>query len=78
MNWTVADESVQLPESVFIGAFAQGFMRNTTMYPSRATRPVEEWECPYIYMFGGVDTQGQLFNNVWRGTLNRMTFKPLI
>lgn len=78
MTWAKGSESVQLPESVYIGAFAQGFMRTTTMYPSRATRPVEEWECPYLYLFGGVNMQGQLFNSVWRGTLNRMTFKPLI
>lgn len=78
MTWTKAPELAQVPESVSIGAYAQGFMRNTTLYPSRATRPVQEWECPYIYMFGGVDAQGQLYNSVWRGTLNRMTFKPLI
>ena len=78
MTWNKADELAQLPEEVTIGAFAQGFVRNSTLYPSRAIRPVEEWECPYIYIFGGVDAQGTLSNSIWRGTINRMTFKPLI
>lgn len=45
---------------------------------SRATKPVTEWECPYIYLFGGVDAQGNLHNDVWRGVINRLTFKPVI
>ena len=45
---------------------------------SRATKPITEWECPYIYLFGGVDAQGNLQNSVWRGVINRLTFKPII
>lgn len=44
---------------------------------SRATEPVTEWECPYIYLFGGTSDSGVLYNTVWRATINRMTFKPL-
>ncbi|MCM1066980.1 MAG: DUF6242 domain-containing protein [Muribaculaceae bacterium] len=44
---------------------------------SRATEPVTEWECPYIYLFGGNSASGSLYNTVWRATINRMTFKPL-
>lgn len=44
---------------------------------SRATQPVQEWECPYIYVFGGVNATGTLSNNVWRGVINRLTFKPI-
>ncbi|MDD2961444.1 MAG: DUF6242 domain-containing protein [Muribaculaceae bacterium] len=36
------------------------------------------WECPYIYLFGGTNTQGSLYNNIWKGVLNRLSFKPLI
>ncbi len=45
---------------------------------SRATKPVTEWDCPYIYLFGGVDAQGNLHNSIWRGVINRLTFKPVI
>lgn len=44
---------------------------------SRAIAPVEDWECPYIYLYGGYDSAGKPFNTVWRGTINRLTFKPL-
>ena len=44
---------------------------------SRATTPITEWECPYIYMFGGINSRDELTNNIWRGVINRLTFKPL-
>lgn len=44
---------------------------------SRAARPVESWDCPYIYLFGGCDLSGKTHNTIWRGVLNRLTFKPL-
>lgn len=44
---------------------------------SRVSQPVTEWQCPYIYMFGGVDNDGVLYDQLWRGVINRLTFKPL-
>lgn len=44
---------------------------------SRAVRPIEEWECPYIYLFGGYDAAGTLGTDIWRGVINRLTFKPI-
>lgn len=44
---------------------------------SRAVTPVTQWEVPYIYLFGGYDRNGKLFDTVWRGVINRLTFKPL-
>ena len=34
------------------------------------------WDCPYIYIFGGVKSDGVLNDEVWRGVLNRLTFIP--
>jgi hypothetical protein len=45
---------------------------------SRVTEAITEWECPYIYLFGGVDANGTLFNTIWRGVINRYTFKPIV
>ncbi len=36
------------------------------------------WECPYIYMMGGVTTSGELLDSIWRGVLARLTFTPII
>lgn len=44
---------------------------------SRAVAPITQWECPYIYLFGGYDEQGKLCEEIWRGAINRLTFKPL-
>ena len=38
---------------------------------------VTEWDIPYIYMFGGQDEAGNTRNTVWRGVLNRLTYKPV-
>lgn len=34
------------------------------------------WDCPYIYIFGGITDGGVLNDEVWRGVLNRLTFMP--
>lgn len=44
---------------------------------SRATTPVTEWDIPYIYTFGGVGTDGQTYNTVYRGVITALTQKPI-
>lgn len=36
------------------------------------------WNCPYIYLFGGCDPDGKLYDTVWKGVLNRLSFKPIM
>jgi hypothetical protein len=45
---------------------------------TRASTAIVTWECPYIYLFGGINEDGMVQNNIWRGVLNRLTFKPII
>ncbi|MCH5222108.1 MAG: hypothetical protein J1F05_07300 [Muribaculaceae bacterium] len=45
---------------------------------SRATEDIDTWPCPYIYVFGGVSEEGLTYNTVWRATINRLTFKPIL
>lgn len=44
---------------------------------SRAVKPITEWECPFIYAFGGYSVNGVLNSRVWKGVLVRYTFKPI-
>lgn len=44
---------------------------------SRVSQAVTEWECPYIYLFGGTDAAGHLNDAVWKGVIRRFTFRPL-
>ena len=45
---------------------------------SRVSQYPSQWECPYIYLFGGYDYNGNLYNSIWRGVLNRLSFKPIV
>lgn len=47
------------------------------VFGSRAVAPVTEWDCPYIYIYGGEDAAGNLRDMVLRGVINRFTYKPL-
>ena len=36
------------------------------------------WQCPYLYIIGGVLPDNALSSQIWRGVLARLTFTPLI
>jgi len=42
-----------------------------------ATRPVDNWDCPFIYLFGGEKADGTCYDTIWRGVINRLTYKPI-
>lgn len=44
---------------------------------SRSAQEITEWETPYIYMFGGMNSKYTLYNTIWRGAISRLEFKPL-
>lgn len=46
-------------------------------HTSRVSAPITEWECPYIYLFGGEALNGELYDSIWKGVIRRFTFKPL-
>lgn len=62
-GWKSAPE-VRLPA----GAIRKSFSTNGY---------VESWDCPYIYMFGGTDNEGKLHDTIWRGVINRLTYRPI-
>ena len=44
---------------------------------SRVSKPVTSWECPYIFLYGGIGADGNLIPGVTRGVINRFTFQPI-
>ncbi len=44
---------------------------------SRAVKPITSWDCPYLYLIGGVDSYGILQRKIRRGVVNSLTFRPL-
>ncbi len=49
----------------------------STPYQTRISELDSQWDCPYIYLFGGTTPEGNLYNSVWKGVINRLTFRPL-
>ncbi len=87
MTWLEGSSLIQLPDYIAPFYDAQTYTYDKVLTPSRsiiwsapsrATTPVESWDCPYIYIFGGVDKAGNTSQKVWRGTLNRLQSKPII
>ena len=82
--WAQADTTIVQPDYVpkFYGA--QAFVNFETMtasgaynMPRRVASPITEWDCPFIYLMGGYNDQGDLLPYVWRGVFNRMTNYPV-
>ncbi len=67
-EWTGLEITRTLPAGAVIGE----------MPLSRVSRPENEWQCPFIFMFGGKNASGATYPYIWRATFNRLTFKPLI
>ena len=78
VNWNVGGDNLQLPSAIAPRHDATVILANHTYSTlSRAVAPITEWDTPYIYMFGGYNSRGALYNEYWRGVINRLTFKPL-
>lgn len=80
MNWRVADSLLQSVTEIPARVGARGFVYKQTMHARglrTAIKPVTEWDCPYIYLFGGQNKEGVTYNTLYRGVINRFTFKPL-
>lgn len=84
LNWKRADKMLQLPDYIPSLTGADLLVFSTQLHialpagvRSRAVAPITEWECPYLYLIGGVDASGALQPKVWRGVVNHLSFKPL-
>ena len=85
VQWIKAGELMQLPEYVPATSGASAFVVDQELpakgrglfAPSRIVKPITDWECPYIYVYGGYDASGKLSDNLWRAVINRFTFKPI-
>ncbi len=81
ITWTKASTSMQIPAHMpsFSGALA--FVCTETAVASkvqsRIAKPITEWEVPYVYIVGGNDSMNHMLNNVWKGTILQLTFKPV-
>lgn len=80
ITWSTGGVKLQLPSYIPGFVDAQAFVVQETLHKSRAhapTQPVTQWECPYIYLVGGKNAAGKVYNNIWKGVINQLTFKPI-
>ncbi len=82
--WAEGTDLVQLPNYIPAPIGAQVFVEELMLTrgaaaPARAgaVKPVTEWPCPFIYVVGGCDEDGNVQNSIWRGAINRLTFVPI-
>ncbi len=76
VNWREASQSMQLPEAISPRSGASIMLADKT-FNSRATAPITSWDAPFILLSGGYSRDGSLYDQLWTGVLNRLTFKPL-
>lgn len=82
VTWVKADSTISLAAYMpkFYGAQAIVEVASLTApnrAPARVSTPVTSWDCPYIYLLGGYNEQGELLPNMWRGVYVRMTNTPI-
>lgn len=84
--WQKADSLYQLPAYVPSFSSAQAFVHEETLsagtlpWKAASTSPTQhssEWQCPYIYLFGGRAANDAPLNTIWRGVLMRMAMRPI-
>ncbi len=81
-HWSEAPACLQLPSYITAAYGAQAYVMTTTLsgqlYQPKVSSSTIEWECPYIYLFGGINAGGSLQNTVWRGVIRHFTFIPVV
>lgn len=93
VNWGEGSEALQLPEEMpemtSCDNVVSNHRRNANLSDAwkKSTKSghdieidgdIISWDCPYIYLFGGFDPDGVLYNSIWRGIVARLQFTPVI
>lgn len=93
VNWGSGSELLQLPkeiptmtgcDNVVMTVRKKALLSDAWKKAAHRSHNVEVdgdniyWDCPYIYLIGGFDPQGKLYNTIWRGVLARLSFTPVI
>lgn len=78
-TWREGSSKYQLPAYMPALYHSQVFVITAELGDAapKVVKPTTSWPCPYIYLFGGINAEGQTSANVWRGVLNQLSFKPL-
>ncbi len=88
-TWAVAPVSMTMPAYIKPRAFASVAVVDADYQAGEASSlwklmpPVGEvtrgsdYQIPYIYLFGGENNSGKIYNEMWRGAIGRLTYPPI-
>ncbi len=82
VNWQKGSSLLQLPEYIPFTTGASLLVFDKTLDAGSsvtplAVKPITSWDCPYLYMFGGYDSNGNIRDTYWSGVVNHLKLKPL-
>lgn len=82
VNWQEGSETLQLPKYIPFTTGASLLVFEKTLDATQtvtplAVKPITSWECPYLYLFGGYDSNGNINSTYWSGVVNHLKLKPL-
>ena len=93
INWQPAQKYMQLPAGLQIGYMADAFSIGSSRQSNLSNRwkvapqgrkipfnidgDIIQWDCPYIFVFGGYNPSMHLIPQIRSGVLQRLTFVPL-
>lgn len=90
VHWKKTEELMTLPDFLPKMAYSDGLVFSAPYSASlsadwtktRISYEIDgleiKWDCPYIFLFGGIDATERLCDTIWRGVLARLTFTPVI
>lgn len=82
VNWSRGSKYLQLPAYILpLASNGSLLVFDKLLTEDGATtlavKPITEWECPYLYIFGGYDISDRLRDQYWSGVVNHLKAKPL-
>lgn len=92
VNWQRAVDYLQLPQEFALFSNADAIVLehelNANLKDYWTRKPARlpfiqngydlSWQCPYIYLTGGYNSEGIFMNTIRRGVLNKLTFTPIL
>ncbi len=91
-TWNIAPESLAMPAYIKPRAFASVMVvdadyevvQSSSLWKLMPVRAVahavtrsSDYQIPYIYIFGGEDNSKQVYNEIWRGAIGRLSYPPI-
>ena len=92
-TWSKAPQSLAMPTYINPRAFASVMVVDADFTPRSAASlwkfmPIRripamsvtrtsDYQIPYIYIFGGENNSGKIYNEIWRGAIGRLRYPPI-